>query len=376
MNMPTHKRAVNGLLSGLLGSLLCLSGTAAAQLVESEGNDTQGDATLLCIPNSGVSVTAGIGAGGASTDMDIFAFDAASGEAPAIQVTTDGTWDPLMVLYDDLGNILNQSDDTYVPAYSTDPSISNYALPASGRYFVAVAASPNYLGANFAPFAPGTAAMGGTYTLDISNFTASTVSAASTGGTASSGTCSPVAEEEELPPPVEEPPVTDEGATIITMEVLHWRGQDRQISKHWKKRMKRVKRRMVRRYGVYPIPVVMYSSDTFDATAVDPKSLSFGTTGDEDSLFRCSRHGRDINKDGMKDMLCFFDAFKTGLDAGKVQGHLKGETHHGEEFTSSASLKVYKLVKNKRNGKEWDRRSKRYDRWKSRNQSRWNRHHD
>lgn len=382
MNMPTRKHAVHGLMAGLLGSLLCLSGTASAQLVESEANDTAGDATLLCIPNSGVSVSASIGAGGASSDMDIFAFDAASGEAPTIQVTSDGSWDPLMVLYDQLGQILNQSDDTYVPAYSMDPSISNYALPASGRYFVAVAASPNYLGANFAPFAPGTEGMGGGYTLDISNLTASTVSSASTGGTAATGSCSPVAEsdpgpvEEELPP-VEDPVETESGEMVITMEVLHWRGQDREISKRWKKRMKRVKRRLVRRYGVYPIPVAMFSSESFDATTIDPKSLSFGPTGEEDSLFRCSRRGRDINKDGMKDMLCFFDAFKTGFDAGHVQGHLKGETHYGEEFTSSATLKVYKLVNKKRNGKKWQKRSKRYDRWHKRNHSRWHRrsHH-
>ena len=312
--------------------------------------------------------------------MDIFAFDAAAGEAPTIEVTSDGTWDPLMVLYDHLGNIVNQADDVYVPAYSTDPAISGAALAASGRYYVAVAASPNYLGANYSPFAPGTAAMGGTYTLDISNLTASTVSAASTGGTASAGSCSPVAESEPDPvpeelPPVEEPVVTDAGATIISMEVLHWRGQDRQISKRWKKRMKRVKRRMVRRYGVYPIPVAMFSSESFDATSIDPKSLTFGPTGDEDSLFRCSRRGRDINKDGMKDMLCFFDAFKTEFEVGDVQGKLNGETHNGEAFTSSGSLKIYKVSKDKKK-KKWKKRSKRYDRWHNRNHSRWHRHHD
>ena len=368
MKMPTHKHAVHGLLTGLLGSLLCLAGTAAAQMAEVEPNDSQNDAQMLCMGSSSMSVTASIGSGGTTSDFDIFGFNAIAGEAPTIQVTSDGTWDPLMVLYDDLGNILNQSDDVYVPAYSTDPAISNYAVPATGSYYVAVAGSPNYLNSNFTPMAPGTQVFGGAYTLDVSGVT--------------SDCAPPVAETEPEPtveePPVvvEEPPVTDEGATIITMEVLHWRGQDREISKRWKKRMKKAKRRMVRRYGVYPIPVVMFSSQTFDATDVDPKSLTFGPTGDEDSLFRCSRRGRDVNKDGMKDMLCFFDAFKTEFEVGDVQGHLNGETHQGEAFTSSASLKIYKLAKNKRKGKKWKKREKRYDRWHKRNHRGWHDDHD
>ncbi len=364
MKMPTHKRAVNGLLTGLLGSLLCLAGTAAAQMAEAEPNNSQLDAQMLCMGTSSMTVEANIGSGvpgSTTTDFDVFGFNALAGEAPNLRVTSDGTWDPLMVLYDDLGNILNQSDDVYVPAYSTDPAISNYAVPATGSYYVAVAGSPMYLNSNFTPFAPNNPVFGGAYTFDISGV---------------NSTCEPVAQDEppvyeEPPVVVEDPPVTEDGATIITMEVLHWRGQDREVNKRWKKRIKRMRKRN----GVYPIPVVMFSSETFDATTVDPKSLTFGPTGGENSLFRCSRRGRDINKDGMKDMLCFFDSYKAGFEVGDVQCHLNGETHHGEAFTSSASLKIYKVAKKKKKGKNrhWRRGHKRDH---ERRSHRAHRHHD
>jgi hypothetical protein len=343
MNMPNLKRTVNGLLAGLFGSLLCLSSTARAQLVESEPNDTAQNAQLLCFAGAGVTITAAIGSGATTSDLDIFAFDAESGDAPSLQVTSDGSWNPLMVFYDETGHVLNQSDDVYVPAYSTDPAIGHSALSASGRYFVAVAASPNYLGDNFAPFNPGTSATGGTYTLTISGVSTTTTTGID-GETASDGSCNPVTQSEPEPlPPAEEPVVTQPSTTSISMEVLHWRDKDPEISKLWQERMERATRQMIVRHGVHPVPVVMFTSASFDATDVDPKSLTFGRTGEEDSLFRCSRRGRDVNKDGKKDMVCFFDTFKAGFEVGDVQAHLNGETRQGEAFTSSASLKAYKV---------------------------------
>ena len=114
-------------------------------------------------------------------------------------------------------------------------------------------------------------------------------------------------------------------------------------------------KRKGKRDGIYPIPVVMFSSDTFTATDIDPSTLTFGVYGDEDSMFRCSKRAMDINKDGRNDMVCFFDAFKTGFDVGDVQGLLNGETVNGDAFTSSASLKVFKVSKDKKKRKHWRR---------------------
>jgi len=352
MNNSTHKRAVHGLLVGLLGSLLGLSGTAFAQLVDVEPNDTAADAQLLCIPSGGVTVTASMGNGTSTTsELDIFAFDATAGDAPNIGVVTDLTWDSLLVLYDANGNLLDQNDDyTGDGSYTTDSRIDTYGVLNSGRYFAAVVSVPNYLGDSFTPFAPDVIGMGGSYTLDISGVTASATTA-STGGTAANGSCSPVVNNDPpLPEPQSAPqPAPDAGPAVISMEVLHWRNQDGDVAKRWKHHLKRKGKRA----GIYPIPVVMFSSETFTATDIDPNTLTFGAFGDEASLFRCSKRGMDINKDGRKDMVCFFDAFKTGFDVGDVQGLLNGETVDGEAFTSSASLKVFKVSKDKKKNKRW-----------------------
>lgn len=365
MNKPTFKHAVHGLFVGLLGSLLCLSGTAVAQLVDVEPNDTAADAQLLCIPSSGVTVDAVLGAGsGQTSDLDVFAFDAAQNDPINVGVTTDGTWDSLLVLYDGTGVLLNQNDD-YIDAagnYTTDSRIDAYGLPANGRYFAAVTSVPNYLDDNIIPFDSTMQGMSGGYTLDLSGVMASATTA-STGGTASSGSCSTVANDDPVgnddPPPP--PPVVGSGdddddvtdTKMITMEVLHWRNQDGDVAKRWKHHLKR----KGKRDGIYPIPVVMFSSSDFTATDIDEASLRFGVNGDEESLFRCDRKGKDVNKDGLKDKVCFFDAFKTGFDVGDVQGLLYGEMMGGgEPFASSATLKVFKISKEKKQKKDKHRR--------------------
>ena len=352
MNKPTHNRAVHGLLIGLLGSLLSLSGSALAQLVEAEPNDTAAGADLLCIPSAGVTVSANMGNGDATTsELDIYAFDAAAGDAPNIGVVTDLSWDSLLVLYDANGNLLDQNDDyTGDGGYTTDSRIDTYGVQTSGRYYAAVVSVPNYLGDSFSPNAPGALGMGGMYTLDISNVTPSSTTASlvtngSCGTTTTSGDPDPV----PLPAP-------SAGPTVISMEVLHWRHQDGDVAKRWKHHLKR----KGKRDGIYPIPVVMFSSDTFSATDIDPSTLTFGVYGDEDSMFRCSKRTMDINKDGRDDMVCFFDAFKTGFDVGDVQGLLNGEAVDSETgdrfaFTSSASLKVFKVSKDKKKRKHWRR---------------------
>ncbi len=361
----THKRAVNGLFIGLLGSLLSLSGTAFAQLAEIEGpngNGTAANAQLLCIPSGGVTVDAVMGTGsGTTSELDIFAFDAAAGDAPNIGVTSDMTWDSLLVLYDEAGNLLDQNDDYMFP--NPDSRIDSYGIPVDGRYFATVVAVPNFLGSNFTPNSPGMGGQGGSYTLDISNVTASATTA-STGGTASSGSCSPVA---DVPPPPDTDPGTDtgtdpSGTPVITMEVLHWRNQDGDVAKRWKHHMKR----KGKRDGIYPIPVVMFSSETFKATNIDESSLAFGVDGVEDSLFRCARRDWDVNKDGLKDKVCFFDAFKTGFDVGDVQAKLNGEwydsdTGEGGPFTSTATLKVFKVSKDKKKHKNWRKGHRHHD---------------
>jgi hypothetical protein len=79
------------------------------------------------------------------------------------------------------------------------------------------------------------------------------------------------------------------------------------------------------------IPVAILSTDSFDATTVDPASVCFG--GAEDASQRdCTEaaHGRghlgDVNGDGRLDLLLHFETQQTGIDPGDTQACLTGTT--------------------------------------------------
>ena len=344
MKTPTYKHArhtLTAMLGGLLASFLCISGLVNAQEAEVEPNDTGVTAQGLCIPAGGLVINATMG----GTDLDLFWFDATAGDVPFIMINSDqstgtGDLDTLLVLYDAAGQVLNQNDDPedwlMNPGSTTlsDSRLEGFALGASGRYIVAVTPIPRYIGTGFTQTMEGLTGGSGNYALHISGITAPLV--ASPDSLCGSGDVA--TEPTDLPGDV---------VKAITIEVRHWSGSDRNVSKRWKRRMKR----MGKRRGIHPVPVVMMSSDGFDAMSIDENSLTFGRTGEEDSLFRCSKRARDINKDGMKDKMCFFDAFKTDFGVGDVQGLLAGMTIDGQEFKSSATLKVYEISKKKKKRK-------------------------
>lgn len=84
------------------------------------------------------------------------------------------------------------------------------------------------------------------------------------------------------------------------------------------------------------VQVAILSTADFNAPAqVDKNSLTFGATGDENSLRRRSLIGtpdcrvRDVNRDRIKDLVCSFLIGKTGFKLGDSVGILKGQTVDG-----------------------------------------------
>lgn len=74
-------------------------------------------------------------------------------------------------------------------------------------------------------------------------------------------------------------------------------------------------------------PVAILSTPSFDAPGrIDTTSLSFGRTGGEASLDRCSLAPKDVNGDGVGDLICHFVTGSTGLQMGDAVGHLRGQT--------------------------------------------------
>lgn len=94
------------------------------------------------------------------------------------------------------------------------------------------------------------------------------------------------------------------------------------------------------------IEVAILSAQDFGAPSiVDKKSLTFGRTGNEDSLKRdddddgdeegsdgapdCECEKEDVNEDGLPDLVCEFDVQKAGFQLGDTKGILKGKTKDG-----------------------------------------------
>ncbi len=98
-----------------------------------------------------------------------------------------------------------------------------------------------------------------------------------------------------------------------------------------------------KRKGMWPITVVIMSMADFDAKTVDPNSLTFGATGSEKSLFRCRKEGKDMNRDGRIDAVCYFKPDVANFQTGDLNGVLKGKTKSGQQIEGSAALKIFSV---------------------------------
>ncbi len=94
------------------------------------------------------------------------------------------------------------------------------------------------------------------------------------------------------------------------------------------------------------IPVAILSTLDFDATTVDPASLTFGHEGTEESIAKRGKNERlqvgyeDVNGDGLLDLVAHFVAELCLFEHGDEVGHLKGETYDGLEIFGSDSVRI------------------------------------
>lgn len=73
---------------------------------------------------------------------------------------------------------------------------------------------------------------------------------------------------------------------------------------------------------------------------VDRDSLTFGFTGDEDSLAFCNPNGEDIDGDGLIDLVCHFNTEDAAFECGDTEGVLKGMTMDGTLIEGSDSVRI------------------------------------
>ena len=85
-------------------------------------------------------------------------------------------------------------------------------------------------------------------------------------------------------------------------------------------------------------PVAILSTETFDATTVDPTTVRFGATGTEAAPRHLARN--DVNGDGRPDLILRFRLGDTGIECGDTEAFLTGETFDGQAIEGSDAIKT------------------------------------
>ena len=88
------------------------------------------------------------------------------------------------------------------------------------------------------------------------------------------------------------------------------------------------------------IPVALLSGKDFKPMDVDQSSLHFGKTGTENTWVSCNGgHGKDLNGDGVPDLVCHFDLSQAGFDLIDNQAVLTGKSD-GVDFKGTGWMKI------------------------------------
>ena len=89
------------------------------------------------------------------------------------------------------------------------------------------------------------------------------------------------------------------------------------------------------------IPVAILSMPDFNALSeTDISSLTFGHSGDEESLAFCNPNGEDVNSDGLVDLVCHFSTQNTGFTSTDTFGILRGYTTEGERLGGEDAIRI------------------------------------
>ncbi|MCZ6689050.1 MAG: SBBP repeat-containing protein [Planctomycetota bacterium] len=90
------------------------------------------------------------------------------------------------------------------------------------------------------------------------------------------------------------------------------------------------------------VPVAILSSDTFDATTVDPATITLAGAGVKTvgKGGRLLAHHEDVNGDGLLDLLCQIVTAEMNLDSGATTATLEAMTFDGLAITGEDTVKI------------------------------------
>lgn len=273
--------------------------TAASAATEVESNNSLSEAQPLSgMSSHSIAGMMGETAGTVHSDLDFFTFTAKAGDVLDIDIDNgvggNGDINSVVAIYGADGTLLRMN------AYSNgldsgstsilDARIDKFVAPSTGKYTVGVSNVPRYFvnGGTTLAFFGTTTNQVGDYTLNIS------------------------------------------GITVTS--------KTKQINIEVKPGVKELVRLNPKAKG--KVPVAIMGSSDFDVTSIKQQSLTFGSSGNENSLAKCQKVTRDINKDGYADLLCHFENSDAGFKSGDIEGVLKGKAQNGVNFEGRALIKV------------------------------------
>lgn len=309
-----------GVIRSLIAAavIAAFAGSAAADVIaETETNSPAGSAQPLVFDSSGVAV---VNAFMGSGDGDVFSFQAKEGDVVTVDIDAAvkgsgvDTFVTVLLPMSEGARVMRDNDDG--PDGSADSYITNIVIPADGTYYVGVAGYPNRV-ADGGNLSGGPGNVTGTYTLNVSGV-------------------SPVVSDPVPEPEPETPPDTGTGPGTSPfpeqpVEVLT-------IGIDIKPGLRRIAK--IDPKSRREIPVALLGGRNFDVRKVDVSTLTFGRTGEEQSLKRCNRHPDRINRDRRPDLVCFFENQQAGFETTDEEGVVKGMTVDGKPFVGRGMLKV------------------------------------
>jgi hypothetical protein len=328
-----------GMIRSLVAAavIAAFAGSAAADTMdEVEPNSPVASAQPLVFDSKGVAV---VNAFMGSGDGDVFSFQAKEGDVVTVDI--DGgakagaghidTFLTVLLPESEGAKVMRDNDDAALDegSISTEDSyIANIVIPADGVYYVGVAGYPNRV-ADGGVLSGGTGNLTGSYTLIVSGV-------------------SPVVVAQPEPEPEPETP-SDAGPVTSPfpkepVDVL-------KIGIDIKPGVSRIAK--IDPKSRRDIPVALLGARNFNVRHVDLSSLTFGSTGDEQSLKRCSQHLTRVNRDRRRDLICFFENRDAGFEATDEEGVLKGKLKDGTPFEGRGMLKVIAEKRKSHRGDDW-----------------------
>lgn len=302
----TKQRTIRRMLLAMALAALGANGTALAEPGFADnftGTELEGGPQLLQFDSEGMAQVWGRISNDWGVDVDYYSFEANAGDVVTLDIDggmPDGL-DSVLYVFDPAGKRRYGGDDATRDTDPADPGSSftksatatfdsyvKFTADMAGTWKVAVVAEPAVVNDN-GSWVRQEAWTGGQYNLFVSR--------------------SKPAAPEYMAIDIDIKPNNPHNATPIKMGQRH-------------------------------IRVALLSGSGFDPFAIEVASLRFGPTGNEESLVRCAKRGKDRNGDRKRDRVCRFDNAKAGFTLANTVGIVKGTTRDGKAFQGSADVKV------------------------------------